>query len=273
MTPFMAALKYVAIFHNSDKPAARREVPRLRAWFQKKGYRIAAPSQWGRAELGVALGGDGTLLGAGRRLAPLGVPVLGVNLGHLGFLAGTEVKRLYKTLEDLLAGRLHLSERMILSVQPPKGPSQLALNDCVVRVANAVRVVRLSAWVDGEFLADFVGDGLIVSSPTGSTAYSLAASGPVVHPDTDLIILTPICSHSLTQRPVILSADSVLEIRAEKDWRREKILASLDGQTNFVLNPGEKLTVRRAAQRFKIYFDKKQPYFSLLRQKLRWGER
>jgi NAD+ kinase len=127
--------------------------------------------------------------------------------------------------------------------------------------------------VDGRYLATFVGDGVILSTPTGSTAYSLAASGPIVQPELDVILLTPICSHSLTQRPIILSPDSALEIRVEEHGRRDPIILSLDGQENFALKAGDKVAIRRAAERFRVYEDPRRPYFSLLRQKLRWGER
>jgi NAD+ kinase len=290
----------VVVFHNSAKPEARREAPRLKAWFRKKGIRVFSTGQADKARFAVALGGDGTLLRAARCLAPLGIPVLGVNLGRLGFLAATDLKRLYQTLSQLQKGRLTLSSRMMLWVKPPAGrkptpvagelagPKQrvalpsgkgqgdqdrLALNDCVIRVAANARVIRLSAWVDGQYLATYVGDGLILSTPTGSTAYSLAASGPIVEPDLDMILLTPICPHSLTQRPIILSPDSVLEIRVEDHNRRDRILISLDGQVNYPVQAGDRILVKRAPERFQIFCDSRHPYFSLLRQKLKWGER
>ncbi|MGQ0643913.1 MAG: NAD(+)/NADH kinase [Elusimicrobiota bacterium] len=270
----MDARKSVVVFHNREKAAARREAPRLGAWLRRKGLRVLAPDRARGADWAVALGGDGTLLAAGRRLAPLGIPVLGVNLGRLGFLAGTDLKRLHGTLDALLKGRLPVSERMALAVEAPRVKGRrLALNDCVIRAAAAARVNHLSAWVDGRYLATFVGDGVILSTPTGSTAYSLAASGPIVQPELDVILLTPICSHSLTQRPIILSPDSALEIRVEEHGRRDPIILSLDGQENFALKAGDKVAIRRAAERFRVYEDPRRPYFSLLRQKLRWGER
>jgi NAD+ kinase len=265
-------LKAVAIFHNSAKPAARRELPRLSRWFRRRGLTVLPPSGAARADAAVALGGDGTLLSAARRLAPLGVPVLGANLGRLGFLSATDVKRLYGTLAALLAGKLSVSNRMMLSVLPPRKAERPALNDCVIRVRSSARVIRLSAWVDGEYLGTFICDGLIVSTPTGSTAYSLAASGPIVEPELELILLTPICPHSLTQRPVILSPDSALEIAVEDHGRRDEIILSLDGQESFTLRAGDRVRVRRAEDRFRLFTDRKHSYFSTLRQKLKWGE-
>ncbi|MBI4395775.1 MAG: NAD(+)/NADH kinase [Elusimicrobia bacterium] len=262
----------MVIFHNPEKLEARREVPKVKAWFRKKGVRILVPAQAAKASFAVALGGDGTLLKAARKLAPLKVPVLGINLGRLGFLASTDYSRAYQTLDDLLREQLSLSKRMMLWVKPPRGGGQLALNDCIVRVSTTARVIRLSASVNGHYLGTYVGDGVILSTPTGSTAYSLAASGPIVEPETDMILLTPICSHSLTQRPIILSSGSVVEVRVEERRRGDKVVLSLDGQMSFRLHVGDSVKIRRAPEAFYIYNDKESPYFSLLRQKLKWGE-
>jgi NAD+ kinase len=264
--------KSIVIFYNREKSVARREVSRVKTWFRRRGVTVLDPAQAARADAAVALGGDGTLLRTGRRLAPLGIPLLGVNLGQLGFLSCTDPRRMFQTFQALLADRLELSERMMLSVTAPGGSGQLALNDCVIRVTDAVRVARLLVRVDGEDLGTYVGDGIIVATPTGSTAYSLAASGPVVQPDADLILLTPICSHSLTQRPAILSSRSVLEVEVEQG-RQARVILSVDGQINVPLKRGDKVTLRRAPEKARIYYDPRQTYFSLLREKLKWGER
>lgn len=261
----------VVVFYNEAKPKACREVPRLKAWFRKRGIRVLDLSRADHAQAAVALGGDGTLLMTARHAAPLGLPVLGINLGRLGFLAGTEPHRATQALTRLAEGRLLVSNRMMLMVEPPAGQSSLALNDCVIRGSDTARVVHLSVWVDGEYLAPYVSDGLILSTPTGSTAYSLAASGPIVQPKLDLILLTPICSHSLTQRPLILSSDKIVEIRIEGRADREHVVMSLDGQVTFPLRTGDKVFVRRAKERFLLCGDGRQTYFSTLREKLKWG--
>jgi NAD+ kinase len=224
-------------------------------------------------DLAVALGGDGTLLRAARALAPLDIPVLGVNLGQLGFLSATDLTRMYRTLTALLQEKLALSSRMLISVTSPRNGTQLALNDCVIRVSATSRVIRLSAWVDEQYLGTFIGDGLILSTPTGSTAYSLAASGPIVQPEMDLLLLTPICAHSLSQRPVIVSPDSVIDLIVEDHKRGDEIILSLDGQINHRLRVGDRVRVRRARERFRVYRLAGEPYFARLRQKLKWGER
>lgn len=264
--------QFVVVDLNKDKPAAREALPKLTAWFRRKGIGVVSPQHASKAKWGVVLGGDGSILRAARQLAPFGIPVLGVNLGQLGFNAGTDVKRMFSAFNDMLADRLAVSSRMMLTVEPPGQERQLALNDCVIK-AQGVRVSRLSAKIDGMSLGTFIGDGLIVATPTGSTAYSLAASGPIVRPDMDLLLLTPISPHSLNQRPVVLPPWSTLEIEVDKDRHRSAVFLSIDGQVNFSLRPGDSVVVRRAPDRAKIFYDRRQSYFSLLREKLKWGER
>jgi NAD+ kinase len=267
-----ASAHSVVVFHNAEKPQARRELPRLTRWFRKKGIPVLPPARAAKATLAVALGGDGTLLRAARFLAPKGIPVLGVNMGRLGFLSGTDLKHMYRTLDSLLSSKLALSHRMMLCAKAPNVEEKWALNDCVIRVGTTARAIRLSVWVDNAYLGTFVGDGIILSTPTGSTAYSLAAAGPIANPEMDLILLTPVCAHSLTQRPLILPWESVLKIRVEERNSKDRVFMSLDGQTDIDLKSGSVVTVRRAPERFKIYFDPDVPFFSVLRQKLKWGE-
>ncbi len=266
-------LDSIALFANLDKPAARQELVRLRRWFKRHGVRVLDRNRLAQAEAAIALGGDGTILSLAPELIPYGIPILGVNIGRLGFLTATDVAKLYPTLEKLLKGRLAISERMALVVEPPSGGrKRLVLNDCVVKVGRTARVVELSAWINNQHLGMFVGDGLILATPTGSTAYSLAAGGPVVHPTMEAIILAPISPHSLTQRPVIFPADREVRIRYESP-KRQEVLVSLDGQRSFPLKTGQEIRIRQADRRLKIYYNPEQHFFGLLRQKLKWGER
>ncbi len=262
----------VALFHNAEKPAARRALPQLRRWLARRGARVVGPSEISQAGAVVALGGDGTLLAAARRAASLGLPVLGVNVGRLGFLTATDAGRVLPLLDRLLKNRLAATDRMMLRLEgPPR--SRLALNDVVVHGLRPGRVVRLSVRVDGTLLGTFVGDGLIVSTPTGSTAYSMAAGGPLVSPEMDLILLTPICAHSLNQRPIILPPESAVEVRLEPRHPGERLAVTLDGQEHFTAGAGRAIRVRRATERTAILSDRERPFFSLLREKLSWGER
>lgn len=263
----------VVLFHNPEKSEARKALPRLAAWFRKRGVRVLPPSSIASSEAAVALGGDGTLLAAARRAAPAGVPVLGINMGRLGYLTAADVSRAEGTLSRLLAGKLRVSRRLMLEARSGRGSARTALNDCVVRGANSSRVVSLSVRVNGEYLGTFVGDGLILATPTGSTAYSLAASGPIIQPEMDVLLLTPVCSHSLTQRPVLLPADSLVEIALERDGRAVGATASLDGQTGFLLKPGGSVSIRRADAAFELLTDPARSSFQVLREKLKWGER
>lgn len=221
----------------------------------------------------VALGGDGTLLAAARKAAPVGVPVLGINLGRLGFLTATDIQRARPLLEKLVSGRLGATDRMMLEALPPEGPAVPIVNDCVIQGATPGRVVRLSVRVDGEPLGTYVGDGLIVATPTGSTAYSMAAGGPIVGPEIDLILITPICPHSLSQRPVLIPPESVVEVRLEPRYAREKLVVSVDGRDPFTLSRGERVLLRRMSARLHILSEKGRSFFAVLREKLLWGER
>ncbi|MBK8574951.1 MAG: NAD(+)/NADH kinase [Elusimicrobia bacterium] len=263
----------VALFHNPNNPSAQRALKTLRSWLSARSIRVLGPRHIKSARAAVALGGDGTLLAAARTAAPLGVPVLGINLGRLGFLTATDVHRARPLLEKLVSGRLVSSDRMMLEALPPQGPTLPIVNDCVIQGATAGRVVRLSVRVDGESLGTYVGDGLIVATPTGSTAYSMAAGGPIVSPEIDLILLTPICPHSLSQRPVLIPPGSVVEVRLEPRHPREKLVVLVDGREPFTLSPGEKVVLRRMKARLQTLSEKDRSFFGVLREKLLWGER
>lgn len=262
----------MALFSNPDKPAARRALPALRVWLGRQGVSVLRADQVGRAQAAISLGGDGTLLAAARRAAPWNVPVLGVNLGRLGFLTTTDIKHVRPLLKRLFAGRLSTTSRMLLEACPPSGPARTVVNDCVIQGTTPGRVVRLSVRVNGAPLATYIGDGLILATPTGSTAYSMAAGGPIVSPEMDLMVVTPICPHSLTQRPVLLPPESVVEVRLEPSRPREQLIVSMDGQEHVTLSRGERVVVRRSRARLRILSDGRASFFSVLRGKLSWGE-
>lgn len=270
---FSAPPVAVALFVNPDNPSSLKARRDLRRWFESRGVRVLAPGRVAGADAAVALGGDGTLLAAARHAAPSGVPVLGVNLGRLGFLTSTGLARARVLFNKWMDGRLVVTERMMLEVAAPRKPSRPAVNDCVIQGATPGRVAGFSVRVDGELLGTFVGDGLIVATPTGSTAYSMAAGGPIVTPDVDLILLTPICPHSLTQRPLLIPPTSTVEVRLLPRHAGEKGVVTLDGRNPFFLAGGESVTLRRLGARLKILSEKDRPFFGLLREKLSWGER
>lgn len=249
-------------------------MPRLKAWLRARGIATVSAAQLNSCDAVITLGGDGTILAIAPSAARADVPVFGVNIGHLGFMTAVEVKRLYIALEQWLEGEWAVSQRLLLEVWPPRARRPLlALNDAVVRVASTTRVTTFSVWVNGERLGDFTGDGLIVASPTGSTAYSLAAQGPIIYPEMDALVLTPICAHSFRQRPVVFPASENLELRLEDKRDRGQIQLCLDGRKVFTLLRGDRVRIGGAPIKLKLLQNPRVSYFGVLREKLSWGGR
>ena len=222
----------------------------------------------------LVLGGDGTLLSMARLVGDLGVPILGVNLGGLGFLAALTVDELYPALESLLRDELVIEERMMLvatvSRQGERLSQYASLNDMVITKSAMSRIIRLEVSVDGEFATGYRADGLIISTPTGSTAYCLSAGGPIVYPTMDAVVLTPICSHTLTNRPIVLPASLRIEVTLATD---QDVMLTADGQVGFALKPWDTVEIRRASARTRLLRPPHKHFFSVLRTKLKWGER
>jgi NAD+ kinase len=194
----------------------------------------------------------------------------------LGFLAETDPKEIFPFLEEVLRGNFRIEERMMLEVTVKSGKNatrELALNDCTIRSGNNGRVISITAKVNDEFLANYLGDGLIVATPTGSTAYSLAASGPIVHPHLSLFILTPICPHTLAQRPLIISTNHRLELSVIPKSLLEKPIISIDGQINLPIKKDDIISICCFNKPLKLIVNPKRKYFQVLRAKLKWGER
>jgi NAD+ kinase len=222
-------------------------------------------------DLLVVLGGDGTLLSTAR--SNTAVPILGVNLGNLGFL--TEVGRgeLYPALVQVLAGRYHLEQRSLLEVElrPADGATHSfrVLNDAVITKSALARIIELTLRVDGHLVARFRSDGLILSTPTGSTAYNLSAGGPILSPLLPVAVLTPICPHALSLRPIVVPDDSAIEVTLET--RREEVYLTLDGQEGTSLGFGDKVHITRSAASARLVKIGERSFYDNLRGKLRWG--
>lgn len=229
-----------------------------------------------QAELVVVLGGDGTLISVARLFSGKEVPIVGVNLGSLGFLTEITVDELYPLLERCLSSAPRVSERMMLEVSLSREGGEMetwhVLNDMVINKGALARIVDLETRVNRHFLATFKADGLIVSTPTGSTGYSLAAGGPIIHPLMSCIVITPICPHTLTNRPIVVTDDSIVSITIASPYD-EKVYLTLDGQVGFKLKQGDTVEVRRALKTTALIMSTERDYFEILRTKLKWGER
>jgi NAD+ kinase len=229
-------------------------------------------------DLVIVMGGDGTLLSMATRTAQSGrdIPILGVNFGSLGFLTEARIDELYTVLESVLNGTATLDERAMLAADAYRSrehfDSRIVLNDVVFTKAALSRIIELSVSVGSGLVMKVKADGLIIASATGSTAYNLAAGGPIIHPRADAIVLTPIAPHTLTNRPIIVPGSEVIEVRPQVQGTLDEIFVTYDGQAGYPLQQGDIVRVRRSERTLRLV---KAPrsYFELLREKLKWGER
>ncbi len=226
------------------------------------------------SQLLLVLGGDGTMLAAARLAASRNIPILPINMGSLGFLTSFTLDELYPALEDTLTGRSSVSQRVMLQVQLERAGSvienQSALNDAVINKGALARMIELHLIINSEFVCRYRADGLIVASPTGSTAYSLSAGGPIVHPAVESFVITPICPHMLSDRPLVIRDSSSIEMKLSADT--ESVFLTLDGQRGIPLQPADRVRISRAKESLKLIQPPKKSYFEILRSKLKWGD-
>lgn len=238
-----------------------------------EGVRIVPEDDLGvECDLVVVLGGDGTMLRAADLVAERGVPVLGINLGRLGFLTPFRTTEARDAIDAAVAGELEIGERSRLSVthQPVEGEpiTRCALNDAVVHQGAMARLIELEARLDGHLIASYRADGLIIATPTGSTAYNLAAGGPIIVPGQESMTITPICAHALTNRPLVVPKDSTITVQLGGESRG--VILTVDGQWARSLQVGDVVEIGNAARPLRI-FESDKPYFDILREKLHWG--
>ena len=226
----------------------------------------------------LVLGGDGTLLGMADCIAEAGltIPILGVNFGSLGFLTEVTLPELYPALESAVTGRAGIEERLMLRATTMRGTilfgTHVALNDVVFTKTARSRLIDLSVWVGDEFLTRVTGDGLIVATPTGSTAYNLAAGGPIVQPSVDALVVTPIAPHTLSNRPIVIPSSSAVRVQPQMT-DRDDVFVTFDGQAGYELRAGDEISVHRAALPLRLVRPSTRSYFEVLREKLKWGDR
>jgi len=223
----------------------------------------------------VVLGGDGTMLSVCRLVGDKGIPILGVNIGGLGFLTEVQKDELYEFFENVLAGECPIEERIMLTTYVHRNNERIAeyivMNDVVVNKGALARIIDLETYINHAYVTTFKADGLIVSTPTGSTAYALSAGGPILYPTLSSIVLAPICPHTLTNRPIVLPDDVIIEIILRS--QTEDVFLTLDGQVGFPLKLNDIVEVRKSPFKTKLLTPCKKDYFQILRTKLKWGER
>lgn len=223
----------------------------------------------------LVLGGDGTLLSIARLIAGRDVPILGVNLGSLGFLTEITLEEMYLALEQVYCQEYTTSQRLLLTASVSREGEHIAqycaLNDVVLTKSTLARMIYLDTYIDGHYVTTYKADGLIVGTPTGSTAYNLAAGGPIIHPDMQALVMTPICPHTLTNRPTVIPDTAQIEIILKSE--NEDVFLTLDGQVGFALRYKDVVRLRKAENMIRLIRPPERNYFEILRTKLKWGER
>ncbi|MGH2639630.1 MAG: NAD(+)/NADH kinase [Rhabdochlamydiaceae bacterium] len=217
----------------------------------------------------ISLGGDGTILTIVHDHPQINAPILGINTGHLGFMADVQVADVYPSLQDLISGAYTIEERLILDGKNHQGTSSFAVNDFVIHRSPNPSMIEIGIHVNGLYLNTFEADGLIIATPNGSTAYSLGAGGPIVSPSLEAIVMTPICPHTISNRPLVLTSDKEIQIQYLSDYPPVEVRA--DGLPPFSLATGESFHIRRSPRKFKLVSLLRQDYFSTLRTKLGWS--
>jgi NAD+ kinase len=284
-------MKKVAVFAKVHDPRCQDVAGELFRWLKEHGHEPLLESHLSRhmdcpgvdsadiaeqADLVVVLGGDGTLISTVRILGERNVPILAVNLGSLGFITEITLDELYPALEKCLAGDFRISERLMLQAVVERDnremASHLVLNDVVINKGALARIVDLKTKVNCFDLTTFKADGLIISTPTGSTGYSLSAGGPIITPSLNCIAITPICPHTLTNRPLVIDDDSMVTIMV-KSLDDEDVFLTLDGQVGLELKSGDVIHVSRSSHCARLVISERRDYFEILRTKLKWGER
>jgi len=285
------SLRAIGIFSRPRRADITDIVRPLLEWLAKRGIRgiydteTAASLRDGtggrprellahESDLLLVLGGDGTLLAAAREAAPRGIPILPINLGSLGFLTSFTLGELYPALEETIAGHLTANERVMLTAslirEGQAVESQLVLNEAVITKGALARMIEIELLIDEDFVCRYRADGLIVATPTGSTAYSLSAGGQIVHPTVESIILTPICPHTLSDRPLVVGDCCNIEMRLR--GTAESVYLTLDGQKGVLMQSEDRVSIVRAKERLKLIQPHRKSYYEILRNKLKWGE-
>jgi len=291
----MPEIKRIGIVLKPHQPDALKTLCELIQWLSQRGIELVGGPEIEReqvehetgcsvtevepaslaasVDLILVLGGDGTMISTARMIGDYEVPVLGVNYGGLGYLAEFRIEELYLGLESILSGNYRLDRRVMLHVDLERGESPIAvnrvLNDVVINKSALARIVEIDVFLNQLFVNSFRADGLIISTPTGSTAYNLSAGGPVIFPSMNAIVITPICPFTLSNRPIVVPDDAIIELRLKTD--QEEVALTLDGQVGFPLKVDDRVVIRKSNTTFNLIQPSNRNYFDVLRDKLRWG--
>ncbi len=283
-------MKRIGIIAKTGRPESANLIRSLIPWLEDRGHEVilegTIASETGlpgksREEIPglidvlIVLGGDGTMLSAARLVAEKGIPLIGINLGGLGFITEVNPAGIYETLDDLLEDRCITEERMMIDVQVEREERILTrhtvLNDVVITKGALARIIDLETQIDRTYVTTYKADGLIIATPTGSTAYNLSAGGPILHPSMNSFVITPICPHTLTNRPIVISCDSAIEISLISD--SEDVFLTLDGQVGLSIRKHDRILIRRSPHKTRLLIPCERDYFQILREKLQWGKR
>ncbi|MBS0616493.1 MAG: NAD(+)/NADH kinase [Verrucomicrobia bacterium] len=272
----------IAIFPNTHKRESKALAIGIREFLTSHGAKVLAEDADAK-EIGatplsevspkeidfmLSMGGDGTILRLVHEYEDLHAPILGINMGHLGFMADVPLSEVYPSLEDLIKGHYHIEERLSLQGKS-QGKTCFAVNDIVIHRSQNQSLIEIAIHVGGTYLNTFQADGVIIATPNGSTAYSLAAGGPILSPTLDAVVITPICAHTISNRPIVLTADQEIQIQYLSPYKPLEVRA--DGFTHFPLPSGEVVHIQKGTKKFRLVQLKRQDYFSTLRTKLGWA--
>ena len=284
----MRKFERIGLILKHNQPKAIEIGIELTKWLLEREKEVLIPEEIGKtlkkdfyikkritseSDIVIVLGGDGTFLSVARLVKDYSIPIIGVNLGGLGFLTEVKLDEMYDILNDIFNGNYTINERMMLKASLFRGGEKISsysvLNDVVINKGTLARIIELKTSVNDTFVTKYRADGLIVSTPTGSTAYSLAAGGPIIYPELNCIILTPICPHTLTNRPLVVSGNDIITV--ELNSLDNDVMITLDGQVGFSLRDEDVVKVEKDEKKTLIISSPKKNYFETLRNKLKWG--
>jgi NAD+ kinase len=290
-----SSIKRIGVIVKPHQPDALETLCRLTIWLNERGITLVGPTEVEReqiehktgcaidvvheselaaqVDLMLVLGGDGTMIATARMIGDTQVPVIGVNYGGLGYLAEFPLEELFPALESILAGQYKVQQRLMLTVELWRGEELVTrnrvLNDVVVNKSALARIIEIEAHLNEQFVNLFRADGLIVATPTGSTAYNLSAGGPIIYPSMHAVVITPICPFTLSNRPLVVPDDSMIDVRLMTE--KEEVALTLDGQVGVPLRAGDRVVIRKSRAAFNLVQPPTRNYFDVLRNKLKWG--